>query len=419
MNVIPIEGAKKPLFNWAIDLEPNALEQMKRVAKLPFVEHCAIMPDGHLGNSVCVGGVVATRDILVPDFCGVDGGCGVGVVKTSLKKADVMDLETRKRIHHSVCRGIPMGFSHNDQRRIKELQIQLGQKVDYLFEKTGILGQKEFQVLQDVEDAFWSQIGSMGGGNHFGSMDYDENENIWLMIHSGSRNIGKRICDFFNKIGEEQNSKWYSVDTGGISFLPTNSPEGKAYLQWLDFAMRFAFLNRSVMLEEMKKDVRAEFPNVKFEEIINIHHNYTVQESHFGKNVWVHRKGAILAREGVTGIIPGSQGTATYITMGLGNKNALDSSSHGAGRIMGRKAFNEKSNNEQALKAIRDSMEGIVHTKFGNATSKKGDNLHMLDVSEAPAAYKDIEQVMKSQADLVKPIHRLLPLVNWKDVGDE
>lgn len=207
MNVIPIEGAKKPLFSWCFDLEPQALEQMQKVAKLPFVEHCAIMPDGHLGNSVCIGGVVATRDILVPDFCGSDGGCGVGVVKTSLKKADVMDIEVRKRIHHSVCRGIPMGFSHNDQRRIKELKIQLSQKANYIFEKTGILEQKEFQVLKDVEEAFWAQSGSLGSGNHFCELDYDEDENVWLMVHSGSRNIGKKICDFFNKVGEEQNSK--------------------------------------------------------------------------------------------------------------------------------------------------------------------------------------------------------------------
>ena len=417
MQVIQIEGAKKPLFSWCPTVEQGALDQIIKIAKLPFVEHCALMPDAHYGmvNGAPIGGVIACNKVVVPNFVGIDIGCGMIAVKTNLTRDQIDNEDIRKKLHHSISRGIPMGFSHNTQVRINTLKNKLQGKVDYLVEKSGI--NDSLKVVKDAEKSLWEQLGTLGGGNHFIEVNHDENGLVWIVIHSGSRNLGLKVGNYFNELAIEQNATWYSVDTGGIPFLPVNTPEGKAYLHWMDFALRFAYMSRSVMMEEAKKDIQNEFPNVEFEDEINIHHNYAAIENHFGKNLWVHRKGATSAKENETGIIPGSQGTATYITNGLANEQALMSCSHGAGRRMGRKAFNIMANTPEMMETINKSMEGITHTRYGKETNRKGKETGMLDVSEAPQAYKDIEDVMANQVDLVKPIHKLLPLINWKDQG--
>jgi tRNA-splicing ligase RtcB len=408
----------KPVFSWCPNLEESARKQIEVVATLPFIEHMAVMPDAHMGMQMIIGGVVACDGIIVPNFVGVDGGCGVCALKTDITKEQMMDVELRKRIYHSVCRGVPMGFAHNDQRRERELSQTYSQNIKFIFEKTGVLDET-FKPIQDVEKSFFSQLGSLGGGNHFIEVDYDEDGYIWLMLHSGSRNMGKRICDYFNERAEEKMKEWISINTQGIAFLPVSSDEGKSYIAWLDFALRFAHLNRTVMLEEMKKDVLHEFPNAKFGEQINIHHNYATQELHFGKNLWVHRKGAVCARKGIMGVIPGNMATGSYIVEGLGNPMSLNSSSHGAGRTEGRKTFNAKMNTVEGIEAIKKSMDGIVFSGFGKETNRKGKETGMLDVSEAPAAYKNLDEVMNNQTDLVKIVHKLSTLINWKDIGDE
>lgn len=408
----------KPVFSWCPNAEQGAIDQIEVISRIPFVEHIAIMPDTHQGMLCPIGGVVATNNIVVPSWVGVDCGCGMIAVKTSLTTDNLSDEALKIRLHHSVCRGVPMGFSHNTQVRINTLKKQLGQKVDYIFEKSGV--NESLKVLPDAEKSIWEQLGTLGGGNHFLEINYDENKSIWIVIHSGSRNIGKKVGDYFNRLAQEQNEIWYSVDTKGIPFLPVNTSEGKAYLKWMDFALRFAYLNRAVMMNEVKGCLQHEFPmSIDWEPEINIHHNYAAIENHFGKNVWVHRKGATSAKLDETGIIPGSMGTATYITKGLGNEQSLMSCSHGAGRRMGRKAFNIEANTPEMMAEIQKSMEGITHTKFGKETNRKGKETGMLDVSEAPQAYKNIEDVMANQADLVKPIHKLLPLINWKDSSEE
>lgn len=457
MQVIQIEGSRKPLFNWCPEVEQGAMDQITLIAKFPFVEHCSLMPDAHQGMMCPIGGVVACNGVVVPSWVGVDIGCGMIAVKTSLTKDQLMDEALRMRIHHSVCRGIPMGFSHNTVVRMNTLKRSLQNKVDYIFDKSGV--HDSLKVLPDAEKALWEQLGTLGGGNHFVEVSYDESNMVWIVIHSGSRNIGKKVGDYFNELAKEQNSTWQSMvvptlpkcpiellasisetvashegkkycaaiekynkdleQMREIPFLPVNTSEGKAYLEWMDFALRFAYLNRAVMMGEVKNSLQHEFPTVEFESEINIHHNYAAIENHFGKNVWVHRKGATSAKDDETGIIPGSMGTATYITKGLGNTQSLMSCSHGAGRRKGRKAFNIEANTPEMMEAIRKSMEGITHTKFGKETNRKGKGTGMLDVSEAPQAYKDIEDVMANQTDLVKPIHKLLPLINWKDAGEE
>lgn len=416
MQTIKTNGV--PIFSWCPDVDDKALEQITTIAELPFTKHCALMSDAHAGMDMPIGGVAGIRDIIVPNFVGIDIGCGVIVIKSSLKKSDLLDIELRNKIHALVCREIPMGFSHNSQNRIKDLKSLYSEKAVSILDETNILAGKHFPVT-DIKDAFFSQLGTLGGGNHYASVDYDENEDVWIMIHSGSRNIGKKIGDYFNDVASKLNQRWHSVDTHGIPFLPTDTEEGNAYLTWMNFALHFAFLNRQVMIDEMIKNITLVVSKAIFDKasMINIHHNYASLENHFGKNIWVHRKGAVLARVGTKGIIPGSMGTASFITEGLGNQKSLCSSSHGAGRTMGRKAFNVEMNTPDKIERIQKFMSGIVYSGFGKS-NKKGKDLGLLDVSEAPQAYKDIFIVMENQKDLVKPIHKLMTMINWKDVGN-
>ena len=420
MQVINIENARKPLFSWCPDLEPQAMAQMEIISKLPFVEHLAIMADGHLGQNMCIGGVVACNGIVVADFIGSDCGCGVCAVKTSLKRQDIIDRDLRKKILDSILRGVPVGFNHNSQKREAELKQKYSSKVEYIMEKSGVEDAIHSPFKKDSErDTIYGQLGTLGGGNHFCDISYDEDENVWLMVHSGSRNIGMQVNKHFNELAEKANEMWYSSSV--IPFLPATSDEGKSLLAWMDYALRFAFLNRQAIVEEIKRDIEHVLDkDIECDKLINIHHNYASLESHFGKNVWVHRKGATLAVQGQYGIIPGSQGTASFIVEGIGEKDgkgnphSLYSCSHGAGRIMGRADFNRTHNTEDIINQIKELMKDVVYVDFSKETSRKGKETGNLDLSECPLAYKSIEKVMKEQEDLVKPVHKLMPMINVK-----
>jgi len=232
------------------------------------------------------------------------------------------------------------------------------------------------------------------------------------MIHSGSRNIGKCIGDKFNDIALKLNKKWYSNTNEKIPFLPMDSAEGELYWQYMEFALKFALDNRKMMMDDVKLILGKYFPAITFGEFINIHHNYASKENHLGKNVIVHRKGATLARKGTVGIIPGSMGAKSYITVGLGNVLSLDSCSHGAGRSCGRKDFNRKFAGK--IDEIEKTMEGIVYTEFKQERSWKKNKEAILDVSEAPQAYKDIDVVMEDQKDLVSIKHTLKAMISVK-----
>jgi tRNA-splicing ligase RtcB len=416
MKTIIVENVSKPIFSWCEEIEAEALEDMKLIAGLPFVKHAALMPDAHKGMKMPIGGVVACENVIVPSFVGLDIGCGVIAVKSNVHR-DQLTEEIKVRLYHSVCRGVPMGFSHNTDRRVNELKSIHREEVEFIIGDT-----ENDNVVNHLEKAIWEQLATCGGGNHFLELDYDENGFIWIVIHSGSRNIGKKICDYFDKCAIEQNKIWFSLgkdvtEKGFVPFLPVSSFLGQEYLRWMNLALQFALLNRTLMLKEVMKDLSYDIPSVCFETPINIHHNYASLENHFGKNYWVHRKGATLARNDTIGIVPGSMGTATYIVQGLGNELSLNSCSHGAGRKMGRKAFNVEHSSPEALAKIEASMDGIIHAKFG--TASRGRDKGMKDVSEAPAAYKDIDQVMLWQQDLVRPIAKLRPIINWKDAGEE
>ena len=239
------------------------------------------------------------------------------------------------------------------------------------------------------------------------------------MVHSGSRGFGKKFYDCFRDVATKLCLKWYSRSS--VPFLPADSNEGKDYLEWMDLLLKFAFLNRQVMMDYIVHDIMHYFPGMRnvtpqavdgVGNLINIHHNYCSLERHMGKDLWVHRKGAVLAREGVIGIIPGSQSTNSFITMGLGGRMALESSSHGSGRRMGRTEFTIQ--NQSRVGEIEDDMraKGIVFSRFQRVTRGRAEG--MFDISESGDSYKDVASVMADQSDLVRPLVKLSPVINWK-----
>lgn len=414
MNVITQEGSV-PIFSWCDNIEEEALNQMKVIAKLPFVKRCAIMPDGHLGmeNGAPIGSVIATEDVIVPNFIGVDISCGMSVFKTNLNVSDFTE-EKKQTVHHAIERSIPMGFSHNSEERMDKIDGVYGKKIDEIL--NGCKSETKIASRKDI----LSQIGTLGGGNHFLEIQHDENGSIYGMIHSGSRNIGKKVCDHFDEVAMVLNKKWYS-NNSSIPFLPVDTGEGRDYIQWMNLCVKFSFMNREVMAGDVIRNLKYYFPNLGIttrsingasDDIIAISHNYASLEHHMGKDLWIHRKGAVLARKGTVGIIPGSQSTNSFITMGLGSEASLTSCSHGSGRKMGRKAFNVQ--NQSRIAEIENDMKtkGIVFTKFSK--SERGRDKGMYDISESGDAYKDVISVMDNQKDLVAPLVKLSPIISWK-----
>ena len=412
MDTINTTGT--PIFSWCPEIEKSALDQMIALTKLPFVKFAALMPDAHTGMTMPIGGVIACENVIIPNCVGVDIACGMAAVKTNLMKEQLTE-SIKKDILHSINRSIPTGMRHNDQKRQAAIENRYGSKIDYILSKSNIDAAEYRPFGSDIRDQIIAQLGTLGGGNHFLELQYDATDCIWVMVHSGSRNIGKRVCDFFNKTAKEINARYHSVVPEEVPFLPTSSIEGKDYIKWMRLCEDFSYLNRIVMLDEVYKDIQHIFKNIEFEDILNIHHNYARLENHFGKNYWIHRKGAVYASEGNMVIIPGSMGTSSYIARGLGNVHSMQSCSHGAGRIMSRTAFNLAMNTEDGLNQIEESLQGVEHLKFEKGKSHKGKETGMLDVSEAPQAYKDIDAVMENQKDLVEPVTMLRPLISLKD----
>lgn len=388
MKVISTE--KLPIKMWLEEIEDGALEQAKNLSNLPFAfRHIAIMPDSHQGYGMPIGGVLATKDVVIPNAVGVDIGCGMCAVKTSLKD---LDTETLKKIMGEIRKAVPVGFEHHKEAQDEELMPKPG-----LLE----IVNKEYQKARQ-------SLGTLGGGNHFIEIQKGSDGHIWIMIHSGSRNLGKQVADYYNKVAIELNRKWFSsVDIKQeLAFLPLDGEEGKAYLREMNYCVDFALANRKLMMNRicecftnygvgLSNNGRVEY--LSFEPIINIAHNYARMENHFDENVMIHRKGATLATTDTIGIIPGSQGTKSYIVRGKGNAESFNSCSHGAGRKIGRKEAERTLNLADEIKKLDD--QGIIHAIRG----KDG-------LDEAPGAYKDIKTVMENQSDLVEILVELTPL---------
>lgn len=379
-----------PCYVWSKqgDIEQGAIEQIKNASSLPFVfHHTALMADAHQGYGVSIGSVVALKNTVCPFMVGVDIGCGMCAIRTSLTD---IDTETLKKIlggskdYHGGIRSIvPVGFNHQSKKQDEALMPETDKKL--------------LIVSQEFQNAL-SSLGTLGGGNHFIEIQKGSDGYIWIMIHSGSRNFGLKIAEYYNKLAIEMNEKWFSEvpKKWELAFLPLDSQEGIQYINEMNYAVEFALANRKLMMDRIC-EVFNSITGCSFEPMINIAHNYARMENHFGSNVMIHRKGATLATPDTIGIIPGSQGTRSYIVKGKGNPESFNSCSHGAGRKMSRTKAQENLNLEDEIKRLDD--QGILHAIRG----KK-------DLDEASGAYKDIDVVMKNQEDLVEVLVELSPL---------
>lgn len=377
----------RPVKIWTDFVEASAMRQIENLTTLPFLfHHLAIMPDVHAGMGMPIGGVLACKDAVIPNAVGVDIGCGMCAVKTNWKVGDIPTDVLRKEIMRGIRRRIPLGMEHHKQPQdIGHLPV--GHDV----EKMKIVKERQTSILHEV--------GTLGGGNHFIELQKDEDDNLWIMIHSGSRNLGKQVGDYYNKMAQMLNERWYSVVPPEIRlpFLPRGTKEFGAYWNEMKYCVDFALCNRKLMMQRIEEVLSDVLKGIEFEPMINIAHNYAAMEHHFGQDVIVHRKGATLACEGTVGIIPGSQGTASYIVEGLGNPDSFCSCSHGAGRVLSRTAAINTLDMNEEVRQLEE--KGIVHA----IRCQK-------DMQEASGAYKDIASVIDNQQDLVKVRTRLLPV---------
>jgi len=367
-----------PIKLWLDDIEDNAMNQARNLANLQFAyKWIAIMPDSHSGYGMPIGGVMATQHgIIVPNAVGVDIGCGMIAVKTTLQE---IGTDTIKTIMGKIREVIPVGFNHQTSEQ----------------SWNGFSEAPTISIIQRELTSSKKQLGTLGGGNHFIEIQNGDDGHIWLMIHSGSRNFGLKTATEYHKKAMGWCERWYSnIPDKELSFLPIETDDGKQYYEAMNYCLKFAQANRALMMERVCEIVNEITSADKIDEI-NIHHNYAAFEHHYGKDVLIHRKGATKATSGLRGIIPGSMGTSSYIVEGLGNEESFQSCSHGAGRRMGRGEATRTLNLEDEQK----KMGGIIH---GLRTSK--------ELDEAPGAYKDIDVVMENQKDLVKIVTKLTPL---------
>jgi len=380
-----ISTEKLPIKLWLDDIEPGALAQARNLANLPFIfKHVALMPDAHEGYGMPIGGVLATNGVVIPNAVGVDIGCGMCALKTNLPD---ITTETIKQIMSGIRELVPLGFDHHESRQDETLMPSKENIIE-----NGVVERQFLAALK--------QIGTLGGGNHFIEIQKGSDGHIWIMIHSGSRNIGLKVAEHYNKVAKRLNEMWFSsVDASkDLAYLPIETYEAKNYMKEMQYCVDFAFANRKLMMDNIlsvfAKILGSDFAAL---DLINIAHNYARWENHYGRNVLVHRKGATSAREGETGIIPGSQGTKSYIVKGLGNQESFTSCSHGAGRKMGRKQAMRELDLEAEIARLDE--QGIVHAIRT-----------VRDLDEAPGAYKSIDVVMENQKDLVEILVELTPL---------
>ena len=390
-----ILSEKLPILLWLDEIEEEALNQAKNLANLPFAfRHIAIMPDSHVGYGMPIGGVLATKNVVIPNAVGVDIGCGMCAMETNLTE---ISKEKLKQIMSLIREKIPVGFNHHKEKQDEKFVPILSENV--------IRTNNQPSIIESQKEAILYQIGTLGGGNHFLEIQKGKNTNhIWIMIHSGSRNLGKKVADYYNRKAIELNTKWYNCIHAktNLAFLPLDSEIGKSYLFEMQYCIDFAFANRKLMMQRIKESFQEIIPETSIiekngDEFINIAHNYARIENHFKHNVMVHRKGATSAKKDEIGIIPGSQGTKSYIVKGLGNRESFMSCSHGAGRKLGRNQARRELNLEEEIKKMNE--KGIIH---GIRNQK--------DLDEAAGAYKDIDQVMENQKDLVSIVEELTPL---------
>lgn len=385
---------KIPIKSWCPNVEESAMKQAMNLSNLPFAfKHVALMPDCHSGYGMPIGGVLATKGVIIPDAVGVDIGCGMEFIQTDIpvsefiNATDTQKTPLVKAILDMILRNVPVGFN-----RHKESQMWDG------FENA-----PELAIVQQNLGVAEVSLGTLGGGNHHIELQRDDKGNLCIMLHSGSRNLGKQVCDFYNKQAKKLNLLWHSSVPveWDLAFLPIDSEDGHNYRIAMNFCLDFAKQNRYLMMERVKNIVLnalekyVGISNVNILQTVNAHHNYAVYEHHFGENVIVHRKGAIRARYNDMGIIPGSMETPSYIVRGLGNAESFNSASHGAGRVMSR---------TQARKTL-DVQDMVNRLKTKNIILKAPNISDTID--ECGLAYKNIDEVINNENDLVEIITKV------------
>jgi tRNA-splicing ligase RtcB len=364
-------------------IESQALTQLRNIASLPWVAHVAVMPDVHFGKGATVGSVIAMRGAVSPAAVGVDIGCGMGAVRTSLDAAGLP--ESLRRIRSDLESAIPVGFAAHLEP-VKPRDPRLKAEVKELLDGFAELD----PAVKDLGGRAAKQLGTLGGGNHFIELCVDTEARVWLMLHSGSRNIGKSLAEVHMGRAKKLKHNRALAEPDLAVFL-AGTEEMDTYRRDLDWAQRYAMLNRRLMFDLYMDVIRRHFPQVRFDEPVLCHHNYVAEETHHGESLLVTRKGAISARAGQLGVIPGSMGTRSYIVRGLGNAESLHSASHGAGRKMSR----GEAKRQFSVKDLAEQTAGVECRKDGGV------------LDEIPGAYKPIEQVMEHQKDLVEVVAEL------------
>ncbi len=388
-----ITEGEKPVKIWTDDLDPRSREQLINISKLPFIHHhVAAMPDVHAGIGATIGSVIATNKAIIPAAAGVDIGCGMAAARTSLS-AERLDEKVLKKLFDQISRDVPVGrHQHKDERAPTEAAQPFAAPL-------AVMTEKHPQLLKAFgRFSNWvNQLGTLGGGNHFIEVCLDESNRVWVMLHSGSRGIGNAMGTYFIELARRDMERWMiQLPDRDLAYLPEGTEHFDDYVAAVSWAQAYARENRDQMMRLVLAALARHLPAFRVtEEAVNCHHNYVEREHHLGADVWVTRKGAIRARAGDLGIIPGSMGARSYIVRGKGNPESFNSCAHGAGRRMSRTAAEKQFTPAD----LDEQTQGVICRK------DKG----VLD--EIPGAYKDIDAVMANQTDLVEVVHTLKQLV--------
>jgi tRNA-splicing ligase RtcB len=382
-----------PVKIWTDDVDERSKQQLSNIASLPFIHHhVAAMPDVHVGKGATIGSVIATHKAIVPAAVGVDIGCGMLACQLSLTANDI-DEKSLQKVFHQISRDIPVGRNyHKDERALVNATKPFEARLNVMTQKhPGLL--KSFGRFNN-----WiNQMGTLGGGNHFIEICLDENNQVWVMLHSGSRGIGNGLADYFIELARKDMERlMVNLPDHDLAYFTEGTEYFDDYVEGVHWAQEYAYQNRQSMLDLILGGMHRLLPEFTvLNEVVNCHHNYVAIEHHYGEDVYVTRKGAIRAREGDLGIIPGSMGARSYIVRGKGNPESFTSCAHGAGRRMSRTAAKELFTQDD----LKNQTEGVICRKDKAV------------IDEIPGAYKDIDTVMANQSDLVEVLHTLKQVV--------
>ncbi|MEI6414603.1 MAG: RtcB family protein [Pseudomonadota bacterium] len=388
------QSGGRPVKVWTDELEASARQQLANISKLPFIHrHVAAMPDVHTGIGATIGSVIATRKAIIPAAVGVDIGCGMAAVRTSLSANDI-DEKSLKKVFDQISRDVPVG---RDQHREDRALVSAAQPFEA---PLTAITQKHPQLLSafSKNPSRWvNQMGTLGGGNHFIEVCLDESSQVWVMLHSGSRGIGNVIGHYFIELARRDMERHFiQLPDRDLAYFPEGTEYFEDYVEAVSWAQGYARENRDQMMSLVLAALRRHLAAFDITTaVVNCHHNYVARENHYHENVWVTRKGAIRAREGDLGIIPGSMGVKSYIVRGKGNPESFCSCAHGAGRRMSRTQAERQFTEADMVK----QTEGVICRKDKGV------------IDEIPGAYKDIDTVMENQSDLVEVVHTLKQVV--------